>query len=96
MKLSIAFLAVISSAAAAPVRMRTAERTLAEAVTTSIEEIASTDDVSTNDDVTGSMSMSVSMSYASDDVASDDVASAAGVSVGIAAGAAVLGAVALF
>lgn len=90
MKLSIAFLAVISTAAAAPVRMRTAERHLE--VTTSIEEIA-TDDVSTNDDVTGSMSMSmsVSMSYASDDV----VASAAGISVGVAAGAAVLGAVAL-
>lgn len=111
MKLSIAFLAVIGSAAAAPIRMRTAERNLAEAVTTSIESVtpAGPEGPAPTDDNAGSMSMSMSVSMSvsmsmddatgSDDVTeSDDVVtgSAAGVSLGVAAGAAVLGAVALF
>ena len=131
MKLSIAFLAIVGSSAATPVRMRTAERIVKEIVSTTDtfdtakgeeqaentavgldhaigEEQAentaagldhkvgeaqttSTSEAYTypSDDDTGSMSLS--MSYGS-----DDVASAAEVSIGIAAGAAVLGAVALF
>jgi hypothetical protein len=107
MKLSIAFLAVIGSAAAAPIRMRT-ERNLAEAVTTSIESVTppGPEGPAPTDDTAGSMSMSMSVSVSmsmddatgSDDVTeSDDVTgSATGVSLGVAAGAAVLGAVALF
>ena len=94
MKLSIALLALVSSAAAAPIRMRTPERVLAEAERNELREL-SVEKVHAERELAESMSMSVSMSM--DDSTSDDVAdSAAGVSVGVAAGAAVLGAIALF
>lgn len=137
MKLSIAFLAVLSTAAAAPIRMRTAERSLQEPEPVLISANATEAPVS---ELVGSMSapMSISMSMegddtygddptgddvteaASDDVTGDDptgddvtaesddvntddptgddvveAASAAGVSVGVASAAAILGAVAL-
>jgi hypothetical protein len=135
MKLSIAFLAVLSTATAAPIRMRTAERTLQEPEPVLISAEATEAPVF---DVVGSMSASMSMSMegddtygddptgddvteaASDDVTGDDptgddvtaesddvntddptgddvveAASAAGVSVGVASAAAILGAVAL-
>lgn len=103
MKFPIALLALFSSAAASPIRMRTPERVLAEAERHELRELSG-EKVHAERELAESMSMSVSMSMddstsddpTSDDPASDDVTgSAAGVSVGVAAGAAVLGAIAL-
>lgn len=134
MKLSIAFLAVLSTAAAAPIRMRTAERTLQEpepvlisanATEAPVSEVHSMsmsmsmsmegddtygddptgDDVTeaASDDVTGDDPTGDDVTAESDDVNTDDptgddvveAASAAGVSLGVASAAAILGAVAL-
>ena len=82
------FASIISAATAAPIRMRTAERALKNERET-FELLAATNDYV---EEPASMSMSVSMSYASDDVPN----SVGGISFGVAAGAAVIGAVALF